>query len=217
MQAGEIRRELLKQGIDISVGYISNILRKLEKWYITRPYKNPANGRLLWTIRESSKAVEIIAEELRVSGVGIQFGTVPKSVNTVIYRRYTKYGKVFSFDREPVGRLAVLRDHALLLVSNAYLLDREEPLDIEGFKRIGVLGYELDRLGTRYRYRRFKPWRLYRGRVCVGRVCEEVGWMIWVPTYHRRYILVLCDPETMSNVDNLVWAYISGEKRRRRA
>lgn len=65
LQAGEIRRELLKQGIDISVGYVSNMLRKLEKWYIARPYKNPANGRLLWTIRESSKAVEIIAEELR--------------------------------------------------------------------------------------------------------------------------------------------------------
>lgn len=65
MQAGEIRRKLLKQGINISVGYISNILRKLEKWYIARPYKNPTNGRLLWSIRESSKAVEIIAAEIR--------------------------------------------------------------------------------------------------------------------------------------------------------
>jgi len=65
LQAGEIRRELIKQGIDISVGYISNILRKLEKWYIARPYKNPMNGRLLWAIRESSKAVEIITEEIR--------------------------------------------------------------------------------------------------------------------------------------------------------
>ena len=64
LQAGEIRRELIKQGIDISVGYISNILRKLEKWYIARPYKNPMNGRLLWVIKES-KATEIIAEELR--------------------------------------------------------------------------------------------------------------------------------------------------------
>jgi len=65
LQAGEIRRELLKQGIDISVGYVSNILRKLEKWYVARPYKNPTNGRLLWTVRESSKAIEIIAEEIR--------------------------------------------------------------------------------------------------------------------------------------------------------
>ena len=65
MQAGEIRKELLKQGINISVGYVSNILRKLEKWGLARPYKNPVNGRLLWTIRESSKAVEIIVEELK--------------------------------------------------------------------------------------------------------------------------------------------------------
>jgi len=65
LQAGEIRKELVKQGIDISVGYVTNILRKLEKWYVARPYKNPVNGRLLWTIRESSKAVEIIVEELK--------------------------------------------------------------------------------------------------------------------------------------------------------
>ena len=64
LQSGEIRRELLKQGIDISVGYVSNILRKLEKWSVARPYKNPINGRLLWVIKES-KATEIIAEELR--------------------------------------------------------------------------------------------------------------------------------------------------------
>jgi len=58
LQAGEIRREILRQGIDITTGYIS-ILRKLEKWYIVRPYKNPYNGKLLWTIRESSKAVKL--------------------------------------------------------------------------------------------------------------------------------------------------------------
>jgi len=65
LQAGDIRREMLRQRIDITTGYISNILRKLEKWYIVRPYKNPYNGKLLWTIRESSKAVEVISEELR--------------------------------------------------------------------------------------------------------------------------------------------------------
>ena len=65
LQAGEIRKELFKYNIDISVGYVSNILRKLEKWHVARPYKNPTNGRLLWTIKENSRAVEIIAEELR--------------------------------------------------------------------------------------------------------------------------------------------------------
>jgi len=64
LQAGEIRKKLLEQGINISVGYVSNILRKLEKWCVARPYKNPANGRLLWVVKES-KATEIIAEELR--------------------------------------------------------------------------------------------------------------------------------------------------------
>ena len=64
LQAGEIRRKLLEKGVDISVGYVSNILRKLEKWYIARPYKNPINGRLLWVIRET-KAAMIIAKELR--------------------------------------------------------------------------------------------------------------------------------------------------------
>ena len=64
LQAGEIRKKLLELGIDISVGYVSNILKKLEKWHVARPYKNPANGRLLWVIKES-KATELIAEELR--------------------------------------------------------------------------------------------------------------------------------------------------------
>ena len=65
LQAGEVRRKLLKYEIDISIGYVSNILRKLEKWGVVRAYKNPANGRLLWTIKEPSKAAEIIAEEIR--------------------------------------------------------------------------------------------------------------------------------------------------------
>ena len=64
LQAGEVRKRLLKYGINISVGYVSNILRKLEKWHVTRPYKNPTNGRLLWVIKES-KATELIAEEIR--------------------------------------------------------------------------------------------------------------------------------------------------------
>lgn len=64
LQAGEIGERLLELGINISVGYVSNILKKLEKWHVARPYKNPANGGLLWVIKES-KATEIIAEEIR--------------------------------------------------------------------------------------------------------------------------------------------------------
>ena len=74
LQAGEVRKRLLKYGINISVGYVSNILRKLEKWHVTRPYKNPTNGRLLWVIKES-KATELIAEEIRKQETNI----IPKT------------------------------------------------------------------------------------------------------------------------------------------
>jgi len=64
LQAGDIRRELVGRGVGISVGYVSSILKKLERWGVVRPYRNPSNGRLLWVPKES-RATELLAEELR--------------------------------------------------------------------------------------------------------------------------------------------------------
>jgi len=64
LQAGDIRRELVGRGVDISVGYVSSILKKLERWGVVRCYRSPANGRLLWVVR-ASEAARLVAEELR--------------------------------------------------------------------------------------------------------------------------------------------------------
>ncbi|RLG83067.1 MAG: hypothetical protein DRO40_05820 [Thermoprotei archaeon] len=47
-----------------TTGHISALLRKLEKWGVTRPYRSPYNGHLLWSIAET-KTVELLVETLR--------------------------------------------------------------------------------------------------------------------------------------------------------
>jgi len=60
------REKLLKYyGIDVSVGYVSNILRKLEEWGLIRAFRNPINGRLIWVIKDFSKIAEVLVEEMR--------------------------------------------------------------------------------------------------------------------------------------------------------
>ena len=65
LQCGEIARRLEKVfGKPFTTGYVSALLRKLEKWGIARPYRSPYNGHLLWTIAET-KTVELLAETLK--------------------------------------------------------------------------------------------------------------------------------------------------------
>ena len=64
VQAGDVKRRLEGYGIDISTGYVSKLLQKLEKWGVARPFKSPMNGRLLW-VAKPSRATELLVAELR--------------------------------------------------------------------------------------------------------------------------------------------------------
>jgi len=49
MSAGAIARELNRLlGTSYTPGYVSVYLKRLEKWSVVRPYRDPTNGRLLW-------------------------------------------------------------------------------------------------------------------------------------------------------------------------
>ena len=62
--AGAIAKEASKLlGKSYDHAYVSSYLRRLEKWGVVRPFKDPNNGRLLWW-RADSRAAEMVAEEI---------------------------------------------------------------------------------------------------------------------------------------------------------
>ena len=64
VSAGKLARELTKLlGKNYTPAYISSYLRKLEKWGVVRPYRDPSNGHLLWWPADT-KTAELLKEEL---------------------------------------------------------------------------------------------------------------------------------------------------------
>jgi len=62
--------------------------------------------------------------------------------------------------------------------------------------KVGVCVFEVKRPWSSVRFR-FKPWRVYSGSVCVGMRCREFNWFIVVPTYSKRYYMILTHPEDL--------------------
>ena len=63
--AGVLAKEVSKiLGKHYDHAYVSTYLRRLEKWGVVRPYRDPSNGRLLWW-RADTKVADMIAEELQ--------------------------------------------------------------------------------------------------------------------------------------------------------
>jgi len=62
--AGELARQVSKLlGREYSPSYVSAYLKRLEKWGVVRPFKDPSNGHLLWWSAETRTA-EILRGEL---------------------------------------------------------------------------------------------------------------------------------------------------------
>jgi len=64
VQTGDVKRALEQRGVEISTGYVSKLLRRLERWSVARAFKNPVNGRLLW-VAKPSRTTELLVSELR--------------------------------------------------------------------------------------------------------------------------------------------------------
>lgn len=63
--AGAIAREVSKiLGKHYDHAYVSTYLRRLEKWGVIRPFKDPNNGKLLWW-RADTKVSEMLSEEIQ--------------------------------------------------------------------------------------------------------------------------------------------------------
>jgi len=61
--AGELARQLNQLlSRDYSPGYVSVYLKRLEKWGVVRPYKDPVSGHLLWWPTDS-RVAEMLKEE----------------------------------------------------------------------------------------------------------------------------------------------------------
>lgn len=164
---------------------------------------------------------------LSASGIGIVVDIIPDQVRLKLSRRYEKKGKVVFFENVPIRELEEFRNYVFFLVSRLYL-DGEE-VGIEPYANVGVYYFEIFPPSKRLKLR-FKPWRIYGGRVCVGKYCQEVKWLMYVPTYHRFSYLFLSSPEDMkrkwidergnlhiTNITRiLVEKYLTGKKRGRR-
>jgi DNA-binding MarR family transcriptional regulator len=50
--------------LGISIGYASNILRKMEKWNVLKPVRDPVNGKIAFIVKDST-AARLLHEELR--------------------------------------------------------------------------------------------------------------------------------------------------------
>lgn len=153
-------------------------------------------GRLISSVGSYPHVGEIvkIGDETKVTGVGVLVGCVPVSVSVKIKRIYRKSGKIFFFENTKVGDLYELRQYAYLLVDrieNDYIVTYSGP-------KIGVLYFETTD-STRFRTR-FKPWQLYRGEICRGKVCHTFNWILHLPTYRRGEYLFLCDSEDLITV-----------------
>ena len=62
--ASEIAREVSRiLNRSYHHAYVSTYLRRLEKWGVIRPYKDPNNGKLLWW-RADTKTADMLAEEI---------------------------------------------------------------------------------------------------------------------------------------------------------
>ena len=162
-------------------------------------------------------------DRLSVSGIGIAVGSPPRRVQNIIARRYEKKGKVVFFENVPVEKLEEFRDYVYFLADKLYI--RGEETSIGEYGRVGALYIELSRPSPRLK-KRFEPWRVYRGEVCVGKHCEEVKWFINIPTYYRNSYLILCHPEDLERrvayeheehtiyvINNLISKYLLGTKR----
>ena len=65
LSSGRIAKEISRiLGREYSHAYVSTYLKRLEKWGVVRPYRDPTNGRLLWWCADT-KTAEMIANELR--------------------------------------------------------------------------------------------------------------------------------------------------------
>ena len=64
VSAGEIAKELNKLlRTNYTPGCISVYLKRLEKWGVVRPYRDPTNGHLLWW-RADTKTAELLSGEI---------------------------------------------------------------------------------------------------------------------------------------------------------
>lgn len=139
-----------------------------------------------------------VTGETKVDGVGILVGHVPEMINLKIMRKYRKKGKIFFFENIKVENLYELYQYAFLLVDkvdNNYVSTYSDLGQEEMGSKIGVLYFESVKS---FRFKtRFKPWRLYRGEICRGKICHTFNWILHIPTYRSGVYFFLCDSKDL--------------------
>jgi len=137
---------------------------------------------------------------VRVSGVGIVVSALSDRLRLKLSRRYEKVGKVVFFNDIAVEDLDEFRDQVLFLVTDVKITSTEESLTLNPFEKIGVLHIEYTKQPTRLK-ERFKPWRVYRGEIRIGKKAFFINRLIRVPTYRKRSILFLCHPNDLKRYE----------------
>lgn len=169
--------------------------------------------------------VEIVKNLVCLNGLGIVVKTPLNNLYMKLKRKYGLKGKVFMFYDEKIPVLEQYKDYVFYLITEVELGGEE--LSIK--KQIGIFYTEFLFRSSRRLKRRFKPWKIYKGEIVVGRRREHIEWMIPVPTYYRLSHLYLCSPGDIERkiekknktiyyypIRNIVEAYLYGTRRGRR-
>jgi len=141
-------------------------------------------------------------KEVKFSGYGV-IAKAPRRVLVRVLRRLKsekeargRTGKLVVFKSKSASELAEFADYVYFLADTVEI--GGVGLSVSGLpvSKVGVYALEVKRPWSGVRFR-FKPWQVYSGRVCVGRRCREFNWFIVVPTYSKRYYMVLTHPEDL--------------------
>lgn len=152
-----------------------------------RVMKTPVELETIITAMGNYVFVEDLASSSeRISGIGILVGFPPRWVTVKVMRTFRKEGKVFFFSDSSMEELDYLVPYAFILATRVGGRSVEE---LEG-RKLGVL-YLAKQVGVRRKP--LKPWRIYRGRVCRGKRCCNVNWVLPISTYKSESVLFICD------------------------
>lgn len=122
----------------------------------------------------------------RYSGIGVVCEKGNKTLNDILHYYFEKKGCVVFFNNTPIEVLEKFKDRVYFL---AYEVNNKRVEDL-GIPAVGAIYFET-RTKSRLK-QKFKPFEVRTGRVCRGRRCEEIGGLVYVPTWSRNSVLFLC-------------------------
>lgn len=165
----------------------------------------------------------------KFSGVGIMVRG-SKSIHKAVVRKLKvssdslgRTGKIVFFREKTADELAEFMSYIYFLAHEVLFGEGNISVDRLPVSKVGVYIIELMSRWSRVK-ERFEYWKVYSGKVCVNKVCREFNWFIPIPTYSKKYYMIICHPEDLVRkledgridypIANLMESYVWGGGRK---